>query len=485
MKIEKLIIEKEARVDPVCFKFQAQPYGDIDYERIASMVYYLLYPTDEIKTSINSFRFELQALKIKEPEKWQEKLCGILISLNCTDPRVQRLILSGQYPYNSTSSLYPPEDKFESISYYYKNLSHPSIESYLSEYFIKDNKPDTYKTLLGENQKILYEYTSLLHRKSPDTLIEVFETVINEYFIGKTIEDIVKFIQCHLDTLRIVPNGKLLHMVYALIGKGLSGNKGAKTLADYFHNSLIKGTKPEKFVELYMLCEQKDIFERIYCGLCLDRLLVQKDLSIEEGVVREIKEFSGPDSMDFPGKLIRDAKEYNIDDDKLNVIVITNKIHTVLGPYKQISQGYLPRVLPVELETMKNQYEAKFRENYPKKVIKWEFLRSIIELSYGKAIIKCNFLQSLILLMFNASASIPEQEILYYISRNSLKTEVLSEKAVKSELESLNSLLILKNKNYSLLFPQTLYLDITPGPESTLESEEIDEDATKDIRKPM
>ena len=101
-----------------------------------------------------------------------------------------------------------------------------------------------------------------------------------------------------------------------------------------------------------MLCEQKDIFENFHSEFCIQRLMLGIEINLEQQICEEIKEFAGPDSMETVVTLLKDAKEYRVHYEKMNVIVLTKKLSKILNPYPQIKQEYIPKEFPQVLNGM-------------------------------------------------------------------------------------------------------------------------------------
>ena len=93
MKIEKIPIENLSSIQETKeYKIECSEVQSIDDNRLASMLYYILNPSPEIKTSINSYRNTLSLLKTQEGSNWKNKIITILKSINCHDSSTHKLL---------------------------------------------------------------------------------------------------------------------------------------------------------------------------------------------------------------------------------------------------------------------------------------------------------------------------------------------------------------------------------------------------------
>ena len=412
MKIEKISIEHPNKQEVKVVMISSTPPPAIDYQRLTSMIYYLIHPTKDMQTSVNSFRNILRDLKSQEPLLWKDKIVDILKSIDCYDSDIYTLLISGGFPYTNISALSPPTDISSSIPYYFSNIDHPEIPKSLQIFFASHNTPIEFASLLNTDPEKLFQYSVLLYKYSAESLISTFISSVSRVLKNQTIEEIVKFINTNSELLRVIPSGKLLHIVYSHLSVLISGSKGAYLLAEYFHNSLLAGKLPNSRLELYMLCEQKDVFESFHSKLCVERLLLDTEISRETELCNEIKEFAGPDSMEMTAALLREGQEYRIVYDKMQVVVMTSRLVRILKLNSTTTQEYIPKELPLVFENMLQEYNKGFREAYEKKVVKIHFLSSFVELQHGACRITCSFVQALVLLLFNLKECVSINEIM-------------------------------------------------------------------------
>lgn len=411
MKIEKIVKENSKEQGLKVLVLETNATVPIDFDRLRSMIYYLITPTSGIQTSLISFRALLRNFQSQDPD-WKSKLTEILKSLNCTDPSVYIALQSGYTPSPIYSSLSLPPDTNLSIHYLFTHISHANISEHLQSFFATHETSSKFKSLLNTDPILIYEYAVLLYKHRPQDLIDLFTTSIGQVLEDHNIEEIVKFIRNYADFLRVIPTGKLLHIVYSQLSLIISGPKGAYLLAEYFHNALVQQKLPENPIELYMLCGQKDVFEAHHSKLCIERLLIRFEVNLELELCNIIKTSAGPDSMEITSSLLKEANEYKINYESIQVIVMTKKIAGVLKFQPQISQEYIPKELPFYFENSLQEYNKRFHQTYEKKVVKVDFLSSFVEMQYGTCKIICNFIQALILLLFNAKESISAKEIM-------------------------------------------------------------------------
>ena len=308
------------------------------------------------------------------------------------------------------SLLNPPLNVLDSILYYYQYLDHPDTQSLLRKFLNSIDIEANFFNFI-ENPEIIHKFAVLIYFVYSNKLETIFKNSVLELFEDKPIDFLTNFITNNLELLKVLPNGKLLHIVYQELALLLSGNKGAKLLAEYLHKFIVKDEKIDKIQELYTLCEQKDRFENEYCQFCLERLLNGTDFMKEEKIIKDIKDFTGPDNMEFAFSLIKDAKDYKIPHNIMNVVVITNKLAKVLNLYA-IKEDYTPKKLFGGLDGILKDFDLQFSKIYSKKVLKWQFLSSVFEVSYKNTVFRCNFLQTLILLLFNDFEEVTKELIM-------------------------------------------------------------------------
>ncbi|OMJ73116.1 hypothetical protein SteCoe_28261 [Stentor coeruleus] len=479
MKIEKIVQEKEKVFECKEFKMQtSQPNQTIEVseERLIAAIYYWANPSSKTQTSIISLQNLLRNYKAFHGPLYNSKLSSLLSSLPLTNTASSK-ILSGELLSSKNFDLFPPNNITEAINYLYKNLDHPESLNKTQELLKNINLGQLLSEISNKDSELAFKLVTLAYSLSRNDFLDVFIRFLDEKIKGKSIEEIFEFLETNDEMLRVAPDGKMLHSVYMKLAGIISGNKGAKVLAEYMHRSIIKEKNMKYLVELYMLCEQKDAFEKFYSELCIERLLKGSKIAIEQGVCSKIQASVGPDSMYSTALLLKNTMEHNFLCPKMNVIVTNAKIVSLFSPFSQIIIDYIPKELPQSFSLLLENYSAGFKERFPNKKIKILYLNSMIEMIYGGCDIICNFLQALILIKFNDKSSITEDELLQCIS-----TEILTPSQVKTELASLSIILKKTDNVYTLSSIQSKFLDlITKSQASTEDTFE----SMEDIRKPI
>lgn len=413
MKIEKIVQEKEKAVECKEFKLQVSQTSQtvqVSEERLIAAIYYWANPTSKTQTSIISLQNLLKNYKALHGPLYNSKLSSLLLSLPLTNT-VSSKILSGELLSSKILSLSPPNSIKETIDYLYKNIEHPESLEKTQELLKKVNLGELLSEASNKDPESAFKLGTLAYRLSRNSFLDVFMQFLDEKLGNKSIEEIVEFLEVNHEMLRVAPDGKMLHNVYVKLAGIIAGNKGARLLAEYVHRSIGKREDVKYLVELYMLCGQKDAFEKNYSELCIERLLKGSQITLEHKMCCKIQASVGPDSMHSTALLLKNTMEHEFSCPKMNVIVTNTKIVSLFSPFSQIVLDYIPKELPQSLKILVEKYSTEFKEKFPKKKIKILYLNSLVEITYGECNLICNFLQALILIKFNDKTSITEDEI--------------------------------------------------------------------------
>lgn len=411
MKIEKIVQEKEKVVECKEFKLQTSQTVQVSEERLTAAIYYWANPTSKTQTSIISLQNLLKNYKAFHGPNYNSKLSSLLSSLPLTNTTSSK-ILSGELISSTNFSLFPPNNIKESIDYLYKNIEHPESLEKTRELIKKVNLEEVLSEISNKDSESAFKLGTLAYRLERNSFLDTFMRFLDEKIGNKSIEEIVEFLEVNDEMLRIAPDGKMLHSVYVKLAEIIAGNKGARVLVEYVHRSIGKNEDVKYLVELYMLCGQKDAFEKNYSELCIERLLKGSQIALEQKMCSKIQASVGPDSMHSTSLLLKNTMEHSFSCPKMNIIVTNTKIVSLFSPFSQIVLDYIPKELPQSLKFLVEKYSADFKEKFPKKKIKILYLNSLIEITYGECNLICNFLQALILIKFNDKTSITEDEIM-------------------------------------------------------------------------
>ncbi|CAG9312975.1 cul1 [Blepharisma stoltei] len=449
MKIEKLQIKpKETEKTIVVGQFIGKENRKYSRERIMTLIYFLINPSEEFESSWLAYKAEIRILQREQPEAWMNELneisnlCGISTDrlFNFLENSQKLDLLLKNDVLNDLDILYNNASLF--IPHEIENFKH-----YLQQYFTAQNIEKMIINWIKQSDyEALYKYTRLLNIYNPPLLDHHLTQISSQLFENWPLAEIMMFIESMLKILKINPSGKLLHGVYMQLSRRIQDKDGFEGICSYFDTELRENRKPKGQCELFMLCEDKDKLEKLYHIQTIYRIINGNDLELERDSLKELKELSGSERMDSIATLIENAfesKEYNVVK-SINVLTLSHKAWcSSITPYPKIKNilEYIPNSLPQQLSNLVIEYQNFYLKKNEKKQLKWAYLLGNLELKTGSLTIACNFLQSLIILMFNSVDEIDENEIMYKLFRNNIKTSILTEEIVRMEIEKLKMII--------------------------------------------
>ena len=253
-------------------------------------------------------------------------------------------------------------------------------------------------------------FVSLCYLFDSDQFFIDFQDLIDKKVGLETIGQVTEFLEKFDKALKVLPSGKALHVVYRKLASLVAGNQGAKSLAEFFHLYLLEDKLPGLCYILYVLCEQKDVFEKCHLELCLQRLLVRRQVGVEVRLAEIIRENAGPEALEPVVSLLKSTVDYEVPYDKMNVLIISQN-HLKLSGFPQASLQLDQAAFPAPLNALISGYCSAFSDKFPKKTLNFLHLNGLLELTYGSSTLVCTFLQSLVFLSFNSQALWHKEEL--------------------------------------------------------------------------
>lgn len=373
----------------------------LDEKRLGFLIASFVSPVPGHECSISSLRTMLTTLKLKYPETWKDILSKMISQVPDASESSYLSLFEGKNLTRVIPVLNLPQDPESAISVLSKNLDHPEFNSKAKIFFQSHTSESLFINYSEKSAGEFLNLVSIYYLYDSQRLFNEFNEYIDKTFDNKSIETIIQYTTTHEKILKIFPNGKLLHKVYSKLSIQLSSTKGAKLLASYCNLYLSKNIIPSQIEILYILCNQKDQFEKFHLEQCIKRLLKNFNPSIELQLCESIQQKAGPDAMDIIISLINSAQAHQLSIENTNVLITTQRnLSFSLNPNHTLAD-LTPSYLPSPLDSMISEYLARFKDKFPHKTLNFFFPSGILELQYGSCSITCNFIQGCILLLFN------------------------------------------------------------------------------------
>ena len=383
----------------------------LDENRLGFLVASFISPVPGHECSISSLRNMLTTLKLKYPETWKDILSKMISQVpNATQSSYQSLF-EGKNFTRTVPDLNIPKDPESAISVLSRNLDHPEFNPKLKAFFQSFTPESLFTKYSEKSPEEFSNFVSVYYLHDSQSLFNVFTQYIDKAFDNKSIEAIIQYATTHEKILKIFPNGKLLHKVYSNLSIVLSSTKGAKLLSNYCHLYLSNNTLPPKIEILYILCGQKDQFEKFHLELCIKRLLRNFNPAIELQVCEFIQQKAGPDAMDIIVSLINSTQAHQLSLSRMSVLITTQRNLSFSFNPNQTLADLTPSYVPSPLDSMLSEYLAQFKDKFPNKTLNFFYPSGILELQYGSCSITCSFIQGCILLLFNQKSCYKKEEL--------------------------------------------------------------------------
>ena len=382
-----------------------------DLQRLIFMVFAYINPRPGMQCSIRALQEMILTLQLLNPETWKDEMAKIISSVPGSCKSTYTELITGINPTRSSPDFILPTAFEDKIKFLHSNIEHKDFASNLSQVFKSIDLKLKILESYSKGPEFFSMFISFYYLFDSDKFFIEFQDLVDKRIGLETIEKITEFLEKFEKGLKVVPNGKVLHVVYRKLASLLIGNQGAKSLAEFFHFYLMEDRLPELCYILYVLCEQKDVLEKFHLELCIQRLLVRREVEFELKLVEIIRENTGPEALESVMSLLKSTVDYNIQYENMNVLIITQK-HLKLCNFPIHTNLELDaKAFPSPLNSMISGYSSIFTEKFPKKILNFLHLNGILELKYGSSTLVCNFLQSLIFLSFNSKPILTKSEI--------------------------------------------------------------------------
>lgn len=384
----------------------------LDEKRLSFLISSFVSPVQGHECSVVSLRNMVNVLKMKYPGSWKDVLCKMINEVPDADQKAYLAIFEGRFLTREFSVLNLPNEPEEIVKDLFSYVEHPEFDEKLRSFFMRFRPDVLFFQFCYGDQDEFYKFVTLYYLYDSQGLFGVFKEYIDKTFENKPIEFTINYLTTHEKVLKIFPNGKLLHSLYSTLSKSLTSLKGAKQLAQYAHTYLCKNCQPPQIGILYILCGQKDQFEKFHSDFCIKRLLKSFNPSLELQTCELIQQLAGPDSMDIVISLINSAQSHQLSIPKMSVLITTQKNLTLILSPSQSLSDFTPSYLPPELNSLFSEYLSNFKAQFPHKTLNFFHHSGFLDLQYGSCSLTCNFTQACILLLFNQSQYNKKEDIM-------------------------------------------------------------------------